>query len=536
MRSNTTPMPRTPVPGDGTTQRGARSLTVDDLLGELLMREARVLAGARGTDRPVVDMQWWMGGALPPAREQILVHESESALPPYLLDAGLRRADDSGASAILLVGTLSSPISSTIRLADRLKIPLIAVESDDPRSFAHALAVLLRSPQINRAAQVEALVRRLRASRRTPDGILKALRDVAGLESTVVAGDGSLLLGASLPLPPLARLDLAVPQQIPVGNGTFLLQPVHSHAARRTVAWLALQLGSSRPHAVDNAADLLSVLEPAVAAWLSDERLVAEQNARSRTQLLTELLERGESVGKETVHQAVAAGWRLYGWHTGVHIGLRRAKGDDDRDFVMMHFDRVRRALAAAGIECTVVERPDGWSAWATSLNQPSMLQQQEYGENVRRALNALPKHWEIYAGIGRPRSGIVGIAGTLGDARDAATLARSDTSGHRVKHVEELGVSRILLSWQGSADLRAYANSVLAPLRRNQNGQLLETLRAYLDNRSSIGLTAEAMNLHRNTVTTRLRRVRDLLGADLDNPDERLALSMACRIVETEN
>ncbi|WP_326948720.1 helix-turn-helix domain-containing protein [Amycolatopsis sp. NBC_01307] len=533
MRFDTTPMPRTPMAGDGSTQRGARSLTVEDLLADLLLRDARVLAGGRGTDRPVVDMQWWDGNELPESTDQVLVHESAEGLPPYLLEAGLRRASDGAASAILLVGAHGHLISSTIRLADRLMIPLIAVESDEPRSFAHALAVLLRSPQLTRAAQVEALVRRLRSRRRTPDVVLGALRDVAGLEATVLAGDGSLLLGAAQPLPGSARLDLSVPQQLPVAGGTLLLQPVYGPAARGTVAWLALRLESSRPYVIENAADLLSILEPSMAAWLSEERLAAEQNARSRSQLLTELLERGESVGKETVHQAVAAGWRLYGWHTGVHIGLRG--GDDDRDFVLMQFERVRRVLTAAGIEGTLVERPDGWSVWVTSFNQPSMVQQREFGERVRKALEAMPAQWEIFAGIGRPHVGIVGIASTLSDARDAATLARTDRSVRRVKHVEDLGVSRILLSWQGSDDLRAYAGSVLAPLRRVQSGQLLETLRSYLDNRSSIGLTADAMNLHRNTVTTRLRRIRDLLGVDLDDPDERLALSMACRIVETD-
>jgi sugar diacid utilization regulator len=534
VRFDTTPMPRTPMPGDGSTQRGARSLTVEDLLADLLLRDARVLAGGRGTDRPVVDMQWWGGNELPECTDQILVHESADGLPPYLLEAGLRRAGDGGASAVLLVGAYSPPISSTIRLADRLMIPLIAVESEEPRSFAHALAVLLRSPQLTRAAQIEALVRRLRSRRRTPDVVLGALRDVAGLEATVLAGDGSLLLGAAQPLPGSARLDLAVPQQLPVTGGTLLLQPVYGPAARGTVAWLALRLESSRPYVVENAADLLSILEPAMAAWLSEERLAAEQNARSRSQLLTELLERGESVGKETVHQAVAAGWRLYGWHTGVHIGLRGG-GDDDRDFVLMQFERVRRVLTAAGIEGTLVERPDGWSAWVTSFSQPPVLQRREFGERVRQALDAMPAQWEIFAGIGRPHVGIVGIAATLSDARDAATLARTDRSSRRVKHVEDLGVSRILLSWQGSEDLRAYANSVLAPLRRVQSGQLLETLRSYLDNRSSIGLTADAMSLHRNTITTRLRRIRDVLGVDLDDPDERLALSMACRIVEAD-
>ena len=50
------------------------------------------------------------------------------------------------------------------------------------------------------------------------------------------------------------------------------------------------------------------------------------------------------------------------------------------------------------------------------------------------------------------------------------------------------------------------------------------------LDQQGSIVRTASVLHLHRNAVTYRLRRITDLLGVDLDDPDQRLALQLACR------
>src|SRR5690606_41530717 len=72
----------------------------------------------------------------------------------------------------------------------------------------------------------------------------------------------------------------------------------------------------------------------------------------------------------------------------------------------------------------------------------------------------------------------------------------------------------------------------LLKPLE-SQPGDLIATLTAYLDAGGSVAETAAVLGVHRNTVTARLRRIEELLTADLANPDDRLALHLACRVTQ---
>ena len=47
---------------------------------------------------------------------------------------------------------------------------------------------------------------------------------------------------------------------------------------------------------------------------------------------------------------------------------------------------------------------------------------------------------------------------------------------------------------------------------------------------RGRIVKTAQKLHLHRNAVANRLRGITELLEIDLDDPDQRLALQLACR------
>lgn len=61
---------------------------------------------------------------------------------------------------------------------------------------------------------------------------------------------------------------------------------------------------------------------------------------------------------------------------------------------------------------------------------------------------------------------------------------------------------------------------------------KMRETLRAYLDHRGNAAAMAEELHLHPQTVRYRLRRLRELLGDDLDDPQARFELDLALRSI----
>ncbi|MET8867001.1 helix-turn-helix domain-containing protein, partial [Nonomuraea sp. NPDC004580] len=99
-------------------------------------------------------------------------------------------------------------------------------------------------------------------------------------------------------------------------------------------------------------------------------------------------------------------------------------------------------------------------------------------------------------------------------------TVARADRMGP----AELLGALPV-------GGLRAPAEVVLRPLLAvDKDGTLLETLAAVLDEGGALR-AAERLGVHRNTITTRLERIK-AAGFDLDDAPARLALQLACHVL----
>ncbi|MCP3014082.1 PucR family transcriptional regulator [Nocardiopsis dassonvillei] len=75
-------------------------------------------------------------------------------------------------------------------------------------------------------------------------------------------------------------------------------------------------------------------------------------------------------------------------------------------------------------------------------------------------------------------------------------------------------------------------AGDLLAPLlRQRTSAELLASLRAYLAASGRWDAASEALGIHRHTLRYRMRRIRDLLPGDLDDPDYRAELWIALRV-----
>ena len=73
------------------------------------------------------------------------------------------------------------------------------------------------------------------------------------------------------------------------------------------------------------------------------------------------------------------------------------------------------------------------------------------------------------------------------------------------------------------------YTDGLNRLLRHDISSQVsyIDTLKAYLDCNMSISETARKLHLHRSSLIDRLNRIDQILGCDLNNPDERLKLQI---------
>jgi purine catabolism regulator len=116
-------------------------------------------------------------------------------------------------------------------------------------------------------------------------------------------------------------------------------------------------------------------------------------------------------------------------------------------------------------------------------------------------------------------------------EARYALQLCRADGRSHA--EFADLGTYQLLLSLQDPEALRTFADSVLAPLDRYDeahDGDLVPSLRAFLERNARWEAAAKDLFVHRHTLRYRVRKIEDLSGRRLSSARDRMEFFLALR------
>lgn len=213
---------------------------------------------------------------------------------------------------------------------------------------------------------------------------------------------------------------------------------------------------------------------------------------------------------REALGRAAALGWAVHGPVSGFVV---RPVGwqPDPAEHAM-----VRELLVGALGAVPVMRRGEGWAGWAELGPGALAVRLQECARLLPRA---------VAAGAGRQVERLGAVGESLLGAEAAAFTARAGA----VARADRMGPAELLAALPAGV-LRAPAEVVLGPLRAaDKDGSLLATLAAVLDGGGALR-AAERLGVHRNTVTTRLERVR-AAGYDLEDPATRLALHLAVHV-----
>jgi hypothetical protein len=282
--------------------------------------------------------------------------------------------------------------------------------------------------------------------------------------------------------------------------------------------------------------DALAIASWFVANRLVTDRLERERDARYRMGVLNSILSAQEAVESALLEHLAVLGWKVDGWCTALHL---QASGEADPLRILTLTDQLARSLSDKGIFGPVVERPDGWTCWIVARGEPSASSYQETSDAVADAVLAfvaLTSRLRLHVGIGRPYLGLEGLRTSLAEAKEAATIAQASGGVVGVRHIDQMGVRRILLGWYTSVSFAEFAQTLLGPLlAADTDGTLLQTLEVYLDEESSATVAATRLGVHRNTILNRVERLRSLLTVDLEDPEERLAVQLASRVVKLQ-
>jgi purine catabolism regulator len=138
---------------------------------------------------------------------------------------------------------------------------------------------------------------------------------------------------------------------------------------------------------------------------------------------------------------------------------------------------------------------------------------------------------------VSRPFTTAVERPAAEAEARSTLESAEGPASPPRVARAARLPVYRLLGALHNLPDGERLSRALLEPLltsRADIRREHLATLRALLDH-GGVNEAAAALRVHRNTIAYRVRRIEALTGWRLSDPEIRLPLAVALRLVQDD-
>ena len=488
-----------------------------------------------------------------PANHEILLIDHDENGEPRVDATAIRWASEHGASAI---ACRAEPPPTAIAAANQHNIPLLILPAEvDLRETQRDILSLLvnqRGQLARRSTQVFRQLTQISSHNAGPSPLLEAIARLTG--KAVVLQDKRLeithsslqptLIGrwealerilrepAALPtayqdrmrIPPEAMPTLS--QALPGTGIERLVAPVVTHGVGR--GFLSL-LG---PEGELDELDASVAEQGAAACALEMAKAKAISNAEKRLLgtfldrilsndiLPEEALIQGERFGHDLrqVHTALAAGW--YGTQPP---SLRRLETIINITFAET---QVKALIGLRDPYILIfVPRPADQNGVDVAMKLATRIHNSARRERPRAALAI---------GISTPVADLADWSIAYGEALQAMDLA-ARLHSPKPLFIETLGIYRLITQLEERNALQSFAHDTLGSLLdydERQNADLIHTLEAFFSSHGNLASTAAELNVHRNTLLYRLRRIAEIGAVDLKQPETRLALQLALAVL----
>jgi PucR family transcriptional regulator, purine catabolism regulatory protein len=483
-------------------------IRVEDLLRSPAL-QLRLIAGESGTSRRVAwahvseleDPTPWLFGAEMIMTTGIAVPTSAKRQRAYL-----ERLDDAGVACLAVSEHLSVPplTEAFIAAADERGFPVVEVPLPVPfMAISQEVAAAVQvdtGHRLNAQLQVFGAVRWLAAGDLSTRQIFARLERLSGYTLYACTTRlGPLLEGIPVPPPEHQKLIPDTPASPPTVPGGYVL-PVSG--SRGTAGYiLAMESADAVPAGVSVVQHIATVAALQLSMQAHEREMLRREGAETLAEMLRGVLD-----------SAVVS-----------------------RRLAVQGFPSDSRLVLAI-----VRPKSDGADAMADKLAQdrfPQLVLRQEEELCVLlpddlAALNALAASGAT-AGVSLPFP----VGGSLGVARREAqwAISRAVESGRDMVSYGDDRTGRWLTS--ESAELRALVENLLGPVLgydEAHGGDLLPTIRTWLEHDRQTDKAAQALHIHPNTLLYRVRRFEQITGLSLASTEALAETWLALRAAAT--
>lgn len=319
------------------------------------------------------------------------------------------------------------------------------------------------------------------------------------------------------------------------GRGWRLVVPLAAGA--EFVGYVSILGGAERFH--DHQVAMAEQGALVIALEMVKANAVSAVEERLGSDLVVRLLTRGADQDSSLVQRARYLGYDLAGDHLVMALRLEQAAEAETDPLAQeaTYHRATRQVLAAHHVEAIM-------GAYQGDLlilmRPPPYVKRGGHHDFARSLFAALQKALPDTVCFG-------GISEALGlpwlpEAYRQATLAleitiRLDLAG-QLQPFEQLGVLRLLARIEQSRDVGEFVRSTVGHLLdydEEQGTQLLLTLYHYVLCNGNARATADSLQVHTNTLKYRLRRIEEIAGVRLNDPEAILNLHVALKILRLQ-
>lgn len=470
----------------------------------------------------------------------VVILDGQAASGGWAVAAALHHAWERNASAVVTPrSAITTSTTSSSVLAERLGIALL-VTDDNSVELALSLAAEVAAPMANRSLQLAQCAQRL-AEQTSIRGILGVLNSELSPVQVALTMRGAVTAGRAGAMRNAPGVS-TVTVDIPGASG----KP-WGHLVASVPADFDPRSGQVQA--------LLALAQPSLlAAWArarmdASSRTVREQAAfgvlralAARTAVTGASVETAE-VEVEPPDWSSELGWRVAGANTAIWLTVGSSPGTAPSAELT---ELVRAAWLERLPDWPLVAQKDGWLSWQNTPVSAARGDLPATDNNaaaddpdrpaVRRALTRfLPSaaSHDLVLGVGNRHDGVTGLMRSVQEARLAAQVAAGGAPG-AVEYFAHVG-PRATLAWLPRTQITQIAELALPDLMSTRDRDaLVETALAVMDCGGSLSHASQMLGVHRNTVLSRITRIREL-GVTFEDPAQRLALHMMCRVLATK-